>query len=287
MLSQSVDDRTDEEKDVNSSHYIYKSRYSPVYSYLSDNEYIQDFHNDYPKFRIDEEIFKTMIENGIPKRLSEHFCNLMVRDPLVIFDKKIDIEDPNDFSHFENFNSTNWNSLRFKPPRVEDNDSCFKVEVRPCELQLTAFENSAILAFTILYTKILYSNNVNFVIPISMVDQNFEKAYLNDAVSNEKFWFRINSIDKDPKISSIYDHIWLHKHEKIPKSYYNQEEDMKNIKQLTLVEILLGSPEHDYPGLFVLMKRYLEENNYSQQHQETFMKYLKFIELRAKGNWFN
>ena len=89
IISQAVDDRTDEEKDPNSSKYIYKSRYSPAYSYISENIYIQDYHNDYPKMPINKEYLEKMLECGVPKRLSEHFCNLLVRDPLVYFLKKL------------------------------------------------------------------------------------------------------------------------------------------------------------------------------------------------------
>ena len=64
VISQSVDDRTDDEKNVNSKRYINKSRYGPSYSYISENKIVQDFHNDYPKFPINEEYYKLLIANG-------------------------------------------------------------------------------------------------------------------------------------------------------------------------------------------------------------------------------
>lgn len=283
VISQAMDDRTDDEKDKSSPNYIYKSRYSPVYSYISNNAYVQDFHNDYPRMPINEEFLKTMIENGIPPRLSEHFCNLFVRDPLVVFDKKIQIEDKYDFSHFESFNSTNWNSLRFKPPRVEDNDSCFKVEVRPCELQLTPFENSAIMGFTILYSKIILYNNINFVIPISMVDENFERAKVADCMETQKFWWRINSIEKDYKLNDIFCHKWITNHDEIPKSYFNKEEDLQNIKQLTMKEIFFGCEQYNYPGILKLMYEFVDSKVDDNNDKETLVKYLRFIEQRVKG----
>ena len=188
-----MDDRTDEERDKNSSKYIYKSRYSPVYSYISSHEYVQDYHNDYPKMPIDKKIHQTLIDNDFSERLATHFSNILVRDPLVIFDEKINTEDK-DPSPFENFNSTNWNSLRFKPPRKEDNDNCFKIEVRPCELQLTPFENAAILTFCLVYSQIIMKKDVNFVIPITKVDRNFDKAHEANACENQLFSFRIGKI---------------------------------------------------------------------------------------------
>lgn len=64
VISQSVDDRTEDERNVNSSKYIYKSRYSLAYSYISETKIIQEFHNDYPKFPINEEYYKILIANS-------------------------------------------------------------------------------------------------------------------------------------------------------------------------------------------------------------------------------
>ena len=64
VISQSVDDRTTEEQDPKSGKYIYKSRFGPSYSYISESKIIQEFHNDYPKFPINEEYYKTLISEG-------------------------------------------------------------------------------------------------------------------------------------------------------------------------------------------------------------------------------
>lgn len=37
-------------------------------------------------------------------------------------------------SHFENLQSTNWNSLRFKNPPTEDSDIGWRVEFRPMDI---------------------------------------------------------------------------------------------------------------------------------------------------------
>ena len=101
VISQSVDDRTDEEKDVNNPKFIYKSRYSHVYSYISETSYCHDFNNDYKKFPINENYYNDFINNGFSKKLAMHFSNLLVRDPLVIFSEKINLSDENDNSHLK------------------------------------------------------------------------------------------------------------------------------------------------------------------------------------------
>lgn len=37
-------------------------------------------------------------------------------------------------SHFENLNSTNWNTLRFKPPPSQDSKIGWRVEIRPVDM---------------------------------------------------------------------------------------------------------------------------------------------------------
>ena len=71
-ISQSVDDRTDEERDPKSSKYIYKSRYSSCYSYISNSKYTKDYMNDYPKMPINQDYYKKFIEIGLSNNLAMH-----------------------------------------------------------------------------------------------------------------------------------------------------------------------------------------------------------------------
>jgi glutamate--cysteine ligase catalytic subunit len=232
---------------------------------------------------INQEYLKKLRDNDIPPRLSVHLANLLVRDPLVIFEKKIYVDDKTDRSHFEGFNSTNWNSLRFKPPRPEDNDSCFKVEVRPSDLQLTPFENAAILTFTYIYSKIVFRYGGNFIIPITLVDQNFERGYKTDAYVKEKFWWKVNGIEKDWKNYQLKNITETHCYEskEYGKKVPTYEEDIKNIKELTLEEIICGCD--DYIGLLPLMYEYIEDVYNKEEEKKIMYKHLKFIEMRAKG----
>lgn len=281
IVMQAVDDRTDEEKDENSPKYIYKSRYSPAYSYISSHVYSQDFHNDYPKFPINKEFYEIFTKKGMNHKLAEHFCNLLVRDPLAIFDQKIFVHAKSDNAHFENFNSTNWNSLRFKLPRPEDNDSCFKVEVRPCDLQLTPFENSSLVILMLALYGAILEYDVNFIIPITKVDENFERAYKMDSIVSQKFWWRINGLEKNPDKSEGAKYNYLRPSKNVSESLLNKEEDMKNIKELTIAQIFLGSEEHNYPGLLSICEKTLKE--YFKLSDTLIHVNLDFISKRATG----
>ncbi len=269
IISKSVDDRTEEERNPLSEKYIYKSRYSPVYSYIGN---VNKYFNDYPKFPINEKYYKQFTNAGISENLATHFCNLLVRDPLVIFDKKINITDKNDMTHFENINSSNWNSLRFKLPRPADHDFSYKIEIRTCDLQITPFENTSIIHLIINLYNIIVKNKCNFIIPITKVDENYENGYHMDAINSKKFWWRVNSFDS----SSI---------DNINNDSFNYVEDgEKNIKLLSINEIFNGAKEYNYPGILTVIKEdILNDNNMDMNKKEELLKFVEFLEKRAKG----
>lgn len=79
--------------------------------------------------------------------------------------------------------------MRFKPP-PSNSSIGWRVEFRPCEVQITDFENAAIVCFVVLLTRVILSYKLNLLIPISKVDDNMARAQKRDAVKSEKFWFR-------------------------------------------------------------------------------------------------
>lgn len=83
--------------------------------------------------------------------------------------------------------------MRFKPPPGYSSSSIgWRVEFRPCELQITDFENAAISCFVILLSRVILAYNLNLLIPISKLDDNMTKAAKRDSIRMEKFWFRKN-----------------------------------------------------------------------------------------------
>lgn len=58
--------------------------------------------------------------------------------------------------------------MRFKPPPPHSTIG-WRVEFRPCEVQVTDFENAAIVCFVVLLTRVILSYELNFLIPISQV----------------------------------------------------------------------------------------------------------------------
>ena len=194
VISASVDDRNPFERGhLNSkdSIHIPKSRYGAISTYISSYQDFDDRYND-TELVVDMDVFNKLMESGFDYRLSRHFAHLFTRDPLVIYKELLNQDNTKVTDHFENINSTNWQSMRFKPPPDFTSDIGWRVEFRSMEVQPSDFGNAAFSIFIILLTRAILTFNLNFYIPISKNDDNLERAHTRDAIHKETFWFRKN-----------------------------------------------------------------------------------------------
>eukprot|EP00099_Drosophila_melanogaster_P010692 NP_001285001.1 Glutamate-cysteine ligase catalytic subunit, isoform C [Drosophila melanogaster] len=192
VISSSVDCRTEEERGLapldQQKFRIAKSRYDSIDSYLSPEG---AKYNDVP-LTYDEKVYQRLVEGGIDHLLAQHVAHLFIRDTVSLFSEKVHQNDNEDTDHFENIQSTNWQTMRFKPPPPNSSIG-WRVEFRPCEAQISDFENAAIVCFVVLLTRVILSYQLNFLTPISKVDENMQTAQKRDACRKEKFWFRKSS----------------------------------------------------------------------------------------------
>ncbi|PVG00389.1 putative gamma-glutamylcysteine synthetase [Serendipita vermifera] len=192
VISGAVDDRNEEERGLKplstAKFKIPKSRYSSVDNYLSLDPRNRPEYNDL-NAPYDQDIHQRLMENGMDDLLAKHFAHLFIRDPLVIFSETIDQDDEVMTDHFENIQSTNWQTLRFKPP-PPNSTTGWRVEFRSMEVQLTDFENAAFSIFIVLLSRAILTFGLNFYIPLSKVDENMERAQKRDAARKARFWFR-------------------------------------------------------------------------------------------------
>ena len=204
VIADSVDSRLEEEKDPNSENFVPKSRYSSMNHYISDHVYfLNENLNDGVKLKIDKEHFEKLKSEGMSDRLAYHFASLFVHDSLVMYDGHIEY-DENSTEHFENFNSTNWNSVRFKPPPSLDSNIGWRVEFRTLDVQISDYENGAFIALMNLLVLVLNENSIDVSLPISLWDVNMERAHQIDAVTQQKFWFRKHIIPSQ-KSSDLFE----------------------------------------------------------------------------------
>ena len=196
---------------------------------------------------INSESFDSLIAAGVDETLALHIAHLFIRDPLVIFRELLNQDNTESSDHFENIQSTNWQTCRFKPPSLTS-DLGWRVEFRPMEVQLDDFANAAFAIFPILLARTILHFNLALYLPLSLVDSNMSRAQKRDAVINEVFYFRTNSGCPDETcniaLKSIHD----------------------------IIEELNGH-----------IRKYLQEMSVEAVVYDTLDKYLSFIADRAAG----
>lgn len=270
VISGSVDCRTAEERGLqplkNNKFVISKSRYDSIDSYLSpQGEKYNDIQLIY-----DEAIYQKLIDNDIDHLLAQHVAHLFIRDTVSLFAEKIHQNDDEDMDHFENIQSTNWQTMRFKPPPPNSTIG-WRVEFRPCEVQITDFENAAIVCFVVLLTRVILTYQLNFLIPISKVDENMQNAQKRNACKEGKFWFRkdITTQVSPPEANDVCKN-------------QGADQDCDNYSLMTIDEIINGK-EGEFPGLIPLINSYLSGMDVDADTHCTIQQYLKFIQRRASG----
>lgn len=152
---------------------------------------------------------------------------------MVIYDDKIDLDNTKTSAHYENIQSTNWNSVRMKLPPSFDSKIGWRVEFRTMEIQLTDDENIAFSILTEVLVRMLYEDwfGLNFYIPMDKVDANFERSKIRDAITLQRFYFRTNLRDPGPPV----------------------------IQEMTLYEIFFGAPQFNFDGIIGVYKTFLAE----------------------------
>ncbi|KAI8994509.1 glutamate-cysteine ligase-domain-containing protein [Pilobolus umbonatus] len=263
VISCSVDDRTPEERGEkplkNSRFVINKSRYDSIDSYLSNDSTYKPKYDDI-NLVYDKDIYNKLKKNDIDDKLAKHVAHLFIRDPLVIFKELLDVDDKKSSDHFENLQSTNWQTMRFKPPPPNSNIG-WRVEFRSMEVQLSDFENAAYSVFIVLLTRVILSFGLNFYIPLSKVDVNMQTAHKRDAVLKEKFYFRKNIFTSQNRTA---------------------ENDNDEFELMTLNEIVNGKA-NGFPGFIPLIHSYLNSTNIDIETRCKLSSYLSLISKRASG----
>nr|XP_030123210.3 glutamate--cysteine ligase catalytic subunit isoform X3 [Taeniopygia guttata] len=170
----------------------------------------------------------------------------------------------------ENIQSTNWQTMRFKPP-PPNSDIGWRVEFRPMEVQLTDFENSAYVVFVVLLTRVILSYKLDFLIPLSKVDENMKVAQKRDAVRQGMFYFR-KDICKGG--NSVLDGCGS-----------AQNGTGIDTEEYTLMSIdtIINGKEGVFPGLIPILNSYLENMEVDVDTRCTILNYLKLIKKRASG----
>ena len=345
IISECVDDRTPAERGLPDSvpdddlaakgmRRIYKPRYDSISTYIYQGAYndtdmkaastglsnrILNQYNDLP-VPVDQDSYEMLRKAGIDPALSQHIAHLFIRDPLVVFDGAVEeVDDETQTEHFESIQSTNWQSVRWKPPppRNDPNDPHigWRVEFRSMEMQLTDFENSAFTVFIVLLTRVILTFDLNLYIPLSRVDANMQRAHSRNASHRGKFYFRRHLAPLEEgddgygvKYSSMFSEVMSEpssdsdvplkrsasgrqledldsngvseQRKKAPFAPGRDEEN--SYEEMTMKEIMTGKGDY-FPGLIPLVFAYLDYIKCDSVTLKRVTEYLDFIEKRATG----
>ncbi|TFY62650.1 hypothetical protein EVJ58_g3733 [Rhodofomes roseus] len=288
VISACVDDRTEEERGVKplkeNRFRIPKSRYSSVSLYLSDHWMHRPEYNDIDA-PYDQAIFERLQKHGIDSILARHISHLFIRDPIVIFSETIDQDDENSNDHFENIQSTNWQTVRFKPPPV-NSPIGWRVEFRSMEVQMTDFENAAFSIFVVLLSRAILAFNLNLYLPISKVDENMARAQKRDALHTQKFYFRKDVFPpggpsrpesrKEKKLRNCWPSVPR------PANGVHAKPVEDEYEEMSLQEIMFGKADA-FPGLFGLVYAYLDTLDMEEEERVKLERYLDLIKRRTDG----
>uniref|UniRef100_A0A915HQN0 Glutamate--cysteine ligase n=1 Tax=Romanomermis culicivorax TaxID=13658 RepID=A0A915HQN0_ROMCU len=169
----------------------------------------------------------------------------------------------------------------------------WRVEFRPTEVQLTDFENAAYVCFVVLLTRVIVSFRLTFLIPISKVGENMNRAQIRDAVNKGRFYFRrtLTTCDSPPEVhktcgSKSDDPLLPPSTENSPtKTATSEKSASEDIIEMTIDEIVNGKPPH-FPGLAPLIQQYLDSAEVDVDTRCTIEQYIRFVQARASGRVF-
>lgn len=294
VISGSVDDRTPAERGEGTAapdptmagggvRRQYKSRYDSVSTYIHPKTNAVSskgvVYNDVP-CPVDEELEAFCRQEGLDEPLAHHIAHLFTRDPLVAFEGSItEVDDKASTEHFESIQSTNWQTVRWKPPPPRPHEGMphigWRTEFRPMEVQLTDFENAAFTAFIVIVTRALLVFDLCLVAPLSKVDENMSRAHAQDAVLTQKFWFRKDILPDQQNAMCSPDSL-------DPECSAPEFELSENFEEMTVAEIMTGRGTY-FPGLIPLCYAYLEHIGCDSASMTRIDEYLQLVKKRATG----
>lgn len=112
---------------------------------------------------------------------------------------------------------------------------------------------------------------LNFIIPISMVDENMARAHKRNGLLEQKFWFNKNFAAKDYETSQQLQTDFL-------KSYAEGEEPLKpEYEEFYIHEILNGKPGSDFKGVLFYIEKFMQMKHYSTKQTEQIQYLFSFL----------
>ena len=150
------------------------------------------------------------------------------------------------------------------------------------DIQITDFENTCLIVLMGLITNMINHFDVDFIIPITLSDQNMQRAHFRDAILTQKFWFNTNCFPDN--ITYLEDFEMQLQDSNYMKSSVNKDSKKEpKYEELFISEILCGKKESNFIGIYTVITKFMELQKYQLHHSEQIEQILEFLEARSKG----
>lgn len=161
------------------------------------------------------------------------------------------------------------------------------------DIQLTDFENVALTICTGMIANIANTFDLDFILPISLVDENMKRAHNRNGLLETKFWWKLPDVHEEPQATReacLQATHFLHSsHEdSAEESKSDEEEEAKleqsRYKELYVWQILNGDESVGLSkGLIKLCEEYMALKNWPEEQVAETNYYLRFLSDRALG----
>jgi len=261
------------------SHYIYSCPAARKLNMHNPLDALSDL-----DVEVDGEAKAALLEAGVDEALARHIAFNFSRDPLVMYQERMGVDDDKETDHFETIQGSNWNTVRWKPPPAMNSEIGWRTEFRSMEVQLTDFENAAFTVFVMLATRAILAFDLDLLLPISKVDANMARAHRRGAVTGEKFFFRKHLVPPSVLEEAPCDGEESHgesanggDHRRTICAPFDRD-----FEEMSLAEIFNGKGDY-FPGLIPVCQAYIESIGMDATTTFEVNRYLKLIAMRASG----
>lgn len=197
--------------------------------------------------------------DGLDRPLATHVAQLFARDPLNVFRERLEVDNALVGDHWEQLQSSNWGTVRFKPPPAQsanpEGKIGWRVELRTPEAQATDFENAAVIVVARVLAQQILEERWDVYQPISVVEENLRRSEGVAAVTRSRFRFRRDFLGGDTK----------------------------DLGDFSLEEILFGDGHGVFARCLSFMQRKHDEGACSASTLQRFTKYVELFRRRCAG----
>lgn len=165
----------------------------------------------------------------------------------------------------------------------------WRVEFRSMDIQLTDFENAAMVILLGLIVDVINNFDVDFIMPISLIDENMERAHKRDGLLTEKFWFKTSNVKGNYRTSTLSETNFIRSHPDDSEvsssdSHSGEAQEPETYHELYIHEILEGKASINFKGIYPLVEEYMYDKKYNKEQVSQIRVFLNFVMERAKGD---